>query len=80
MFENLCFFNGTSWHGISYKGGGMGTHHGFAGCVKKFDFSNKDAVIPDTTEMLGYKPPKYYGIGKNSDKGVVWAKAPPYNL
>lgn len=39
---------------------------GFAGCVKKFDFSNKDAVIPDTTEMLGYKPPKYYGIGTNA--------------
>jgi hypothetical protein len=44
---------------------------GFAGCVKKFDFSNKDAVIPDTTEMLGYKPPKYYGIGTRSKHGVV---------
>lgn len=32
MFENLCFFNGTSWHGISYKGGGMGTHHGERAC------------------------------------------------
>ena len=28
MFETLCYFNGTSWHGISYKGGGMSTHHG----------------------------------------------------
>lgn len=28
MFENLCYFNGTTWHGISYKGGGLSTHHG----------------------------------------------------
>ena len=36
---------------------------GYAACVKKFDFSNKDAVIPDTTQMLGYKPPTNYMIG-----------------
>ena len=65
MFESLCFFNGTQWHGISYKGGGLSTHHGFEGCVKSLDFSNKDEIIPDTTQMLGYRPPKYYGIGKD---------------
>jgi len=28
MFEGLCYFNGTQWNGISYKGGGLSTHHG----------------------------------------------------
>jgi len=63
MFEGLCYFNGTKWHGISYKGGGLSTHHGYEACVKKFSFSNADAVIPDTTQMLGYKPPTNYMIG-----------------
>ena len=42
---------------------------GFAGCVKKFDYSDKDAVTPDSTQMLGYKPPKYYGIGTSARSG-----------
>ena len=46
---------------------------GFAGCVKKFDYSDKDAVIPDSTQMLGYKPPKYYGIGTSARSGPVTA-------
>ena len=29
----------------------------------KFDYSDKDAVIPDSTQMLGYKPPTNYMIG-----------------
>ncbi len=28
MFEGLCYANGSQWHGISYKGGGLSTHHG----------------------------------------------------
>jgi hypothetical protein len=34
--------------------------------VVKFDYSNKDAVIPDSTQMLGYKPPTNYMIGDDS--------------
>ena len=34
--------------------------------MQKFDFSDKDAVVPDSTQMLGYKPPQNYMIGAAS--------------
>ena len=34
---------------------------------------DRDKVIPASTEQLGYKPPKYYGIGHSTKKGELWA-------
>ena len=124
MFDSLCFFSASDWHGITYQGGGMGGQHGFAGCYDNVSFSvpwppppvlilsciatevslapflvlvfplilcpcfkkltladfgaalaiqDRDKVIPASTEQLGYKPPKYYGIGHSTKKGELWA-------
>lgn len=73
MFDSLCFFSASDWHGITYQGGGMGGQHGFAGCYDNVSFSDRDKVIPASTEQLGYKPPKYYGIGHSTRKGELWA-------
>jgi hypothetical protein len=35
MFENLCFFQPSQWHGISYKGGGLSTTHGEESCERE---------------------------------------------
>ena len=35
MFENLCFFQPSQWHGISYKGGGLSTTHGQESCERE---------------------------------------------
>jgi hypothetical protein len=32
-------------------------------CVVKLNYSHRDQVIPDSTQMLGYKTPKYFEIG-----------------
>ena len=39
MFDSLCFFSASDWHGITYQGGGMGGQHGFAGCYDNVSFS-----------------------------------------
>eukprot|EP00284_Hemiselmis_tepida_P014855 CAMPEP_0174922044 /NCGR_PEP_ID=MMETSP1355-20121228/5593_1 /TAXON_ID=464990 /ORGANISM="Hemiselmis tepida, Strain CCMP443" /LENGTH=70 /DNA_ID=CAMNT_0016167601 /DNA_START=35 /DNA_END=247 /DNA_ORIENTATION=+ len=70
MFENLCYFTPSAWHGISYKGGGLTTTHGAMSCDVGTDFSNKDLVLPDSTTQLGLKPPKNYMIGSKKE---MWA-------
>eukprot|EP00286_Rhodomonas_abbreviata_P025990 CAMPEP_0181292506 /NCGR_PEP_ID=MMETSP1101-20121128/2541_1 /TAXON_ID=46948 /ORGANISM="Rhodomonas abbreviata, Strain Caron Lab Isolate" /LENGTH=70 /DNA_ID=CAMNT_0023396977 /DNA_START=68 /DNA_END=280 /DNA_ORIENTATION=+ len=70
MFEALCFLTGDKWHGISYAGGGLNTHHGFESCDARVDYSNKDEIYPDTLQQLGMKAPKNYMIGSKKE---MWA-------
>mmetsp|Transcript_66725 Transcript_66725/g.178433 ORF Transcript_66725/g.178433 Transcript_66725/m.178433 type:complete len:82 (+) Transcript_66725:48-293(+) len=74
MFSDLCFFQKSSWHGISYAGGGLNTQHGDVceAAAHNSDFSKKDVVTPATMQSLGLKPPKNYMIGS---KHEMWAKA-----
>eukprot|EP00281_Chroomonas_sp_CCMP1168_P021645 CAMPEP_0206234688 /NCGR_PEP_ID=MMETSP0047_2-20121206/12726_1 /ASSEMBLY_ACC=CAM_ASM_000192 /TAXON_ID=195065 /ORGANISM="Chroomonas mesostigmatica_cf, Strain CCMP1168" /LENGTH=70 /DNA_ID=CAMNT_0053658795 /DNA_START=97 /DNA_END=309 /DNA_ORIENTATION=- len=70
MFEALCFFTPSQWHGISYKGGGLSTTHGATACDLSDDYSHKDLVLPMTTRQLGLKDPQNYMIG---NKKEMWA-------
>ena len=68
MFSALCFFKESSWHGISYAGGGLNTHHGDVceSAAHDADYSKKEIVYPATTQELGLRPPTNYMIGKFS--------------
>ena len=43
---------------------------GYKTCVLKFDYSNTEEVVPDSTQMLGYKSPAYYNIGTSFQSQV----------
>jgi hypothetical protein len=65
MFSCLCFFKESSWHGISYAGGGLNTQHGDVceSAAHNADYSKKEIVYPATTQELGLRPPTNYMIG-----------------
>jgi hypothetical protein len=63
MFDSLCFFQPSAWHGISYAGGGMNTVPG-----RDEECSNsKKNSNPQVHAVL---KPHYYMLG---DKKELWA-------